>query len=41
MIGTTCRVIAPCSACSTGLQAINLATEAIQSGKLDVAMWCY
>ena len=38
MIGTTGRVIAPCSACSTGLQAINLATEAIQSGKLDVAI---
>lgn len=38
MIGTYDRVIAPCSACSTGLQAINLATEAIQSGKLDIAI---
>ena len=38
IIGSTNRVIAPCSACSTGLQAINLATEAIKSGQIDIAI---
>lgn len=37
-IGTTGKVVAPCSACSTGLQAVNLAVEAIQSGQTDIAI---
>ena len=38
IIGCNNRIVAPCAACATGLQAVNLAVEAIEAGKLDIAI---
>lgn len=38
IIGCTNKVVAPCAACATGLQAVNMAAEDIASGKIDIAI---